>query len=513
MKKNVSQLKIGVILSYVNLIIGNLIPLFYTPIMLSILGQSEYGLYKLSSSFTSYLSLISFGLGSAITRYLIKAREEEGKEAEQKVLGLFTRIFQLISIITFIAGIGLTFCVELFYGNSLTQDELNTMRILVFLISCNTSLSFLMTPQVSVVTSHEKFVFLQLMNIATTCIIPVANLAALFLGFASIGMTVSSLAINIVVRFCYYIYMRKALKLKADYKNPPKHLIKEILMFSFWIFVANVVGQLYNATDAVMIGMIPALATIGVAVYNVGGVFNVIVSSAAQGISTLLMPKVNKMVFNKADNEELTSLAIRTGRLQGYIIVLIVTGFIAFGQPFISWYAGSEYADSYWVAILMMIPNTIPLIQSVCLSIIVAENKHRFRSIVYLGIAISNVIGTWFLMQVMGVIGAALMTGISLVIGQGFVMNWYYWKKIKLNIPRFWKENLKVFIFPAIMCTLVLLSSSFIDYYKIPILLTGIVIYTIIYVVVNWLFVMNNYEKDIFRKPVQRVLNKFKRKS
>ena len=50
-------------------------------------------------------------------------------------------------------------------------------------------------------------------------------------------------------------------------KNLPTNKMKEILGFSFWIFVANVVGQLYNATDTVMIGMVPALATTGVAVY------------------------------------------------------------------------------------------------------------------------------------------------------------------------------------------------------------------------------------------------------
>ena len=62
----------------------------------------------------------------------------------------------------------------------------------------------------------------------------------------------------------------------------------------------------------------------------------------------------------------------------------------------------------------------IPLIQSVCLNVIMAQNKHKFRSLVHLAVAIGNVIGTWFLMQVMGVVGAALMTGITLVIGHGF---------------------------------------------------------------------------------------------
>ena len=70
--------------------------------------------------------------------------------------------------------------------------------------------------------------------------------------------------------------------------------------------------------------------------------------------------------------------------------------------------------EAYWIAILMMIPNMIPLVQSVCLNVIVAQNRHQFRSLVYLGIAIVNVVGTWFLMQYMGIIGAAFMTGIPL---------------------------------------------------------------------------------------------------
>ena len=41
--ENRSQLKSGVILSYINLAIGTIIPFVYTPIMLRILGQSEYG--------------------------------------------------------------------------------------------------------------------------------------------------------------------------------------------------------------------------------------------------------------------------------------------------------------------------------------------------------------------------------------------------------------------------------------------------------------------------------------
>lgn len=505
MKREQNQLKIGVILNYINMGVGNIIPIFYTPIMLNLLGQSEYGLYKLSSSVTSYLSLISMGIGSAVTRYLIKANTEEGKDAEEKMLGLFMVIFQVIAILSFIVGVLLTFNLDIWYAHSLNDSELYRMKILVFLMVCNMALSFSLSPYVSIVNTHEKFIFLQCMNIVTTCIGPIMNIVVLYLGFASIGMTTSTLVISILTRFVYLYYVKRVLLIKANYKNMPMHLLKEILIFSFWIFVANVVSQLYNATDTVMIGATPELGTVGVAIYNVGGTFNNIVFSLTTGISSLLGPKTNKMVFSGASNEELTELAIKVGRLQGYVIALIVTGFIAFGRPFISLYAGNEYKDAYWVAILMMVPNMIPLVQSICLNVIVAQNKHKFRSLVYLGIAITNVIGTWFMMHIWGVIGAALMTGIAVVIGQGIIMNWYYWKKTGLNMLLFWKNVGKIYIIPSIMCIVVLIISYKVNFYKISYLCFGIVVYTGIYCLLNWRFVFSIYEKNLIKEPINKI--------
>ena len=84
MKQKKSQLKIGIVLSYINMGLGNLIPIFYTPIMLSLLGQSEYGLYKLASSVTSYLSLISMALVPPLPGILSKPEKRRVKRLKKK---------------------------------------------------------------------------------------------------------------------------------------------------------------------------------------------------------------------------------------------------------------------------------------------------------------------------------------------------------------------------------------------------------------------------------------------
>ena len=158
-KVSTNQVRIGAVLSYINMAIGSLIPMFYTPVMLELLRKSEYGLFKLSSSITSYLSLISFGIGSAIVRYYTKYIADGDKEGEQNIYGLFNIFYIIISVIALIVGIVISFNLNLVYENSLRLDDLPKMQLLVILLTITTVINFLCTPQNSVVTAHEKFLF------------------------------------------------------------------------------------------------------------------------------------------------------------------------------------------------------------------------------------------------------------------------------------------------------------------------------------------------------------------
>lgn len=504
MRQEKSQLKIGVILSYINLAIGNLIPFFYTPIMLELLGQSEYGLYKIACSTTSYLSLMAFGIGSAVSRFIIKARTQEGKESEQRMFGLFNLLFQAIALLTLIAGGLITWKLDLLYGASLTAAELSRMRVLVGLMVINTAVSFSATSYNAVVSSHERFLFIHGINVISTIGTPVMNLVILFMGYRSVGMAVVSLALNVVVRLVYMAYVRRALDIRPKYRNMPTGALREIFAFSFWVFVSNIVGQIYSATDTVIIGTIPRLATIGAAVYSIGNTFTSIMFSLSQIMPGFFTPKVNQMVFSGCTDADLTDLTIRVGRLQGYLVALVCSGFIAFGKPFIERYVGPGYEESYWVAVFVMIPNCIPLVQSVAHSILQAKNMHQFRSKVYLGIALLNIAGTLLLVRKYGVVGAAIPTGISYFIGHGIIINWYYWKRVGLDIPRFWKSIIPIFMIAAVICMITLLLSHWIDFDSWFRLLAGILGYTAVYAICIWQFALNKAERT-------KLINTFKK--
>ena len=127
-----NQLKTGVILSYITLFLSTVIPLIYTPIMLRILGQSEYGLYSLAQSVVGYLSLLNFGIGTAIIKYVTKYRVEGKKEEVERVFGLFLFIYLIFGVLVLSCGAVLVVVCPRFYSSTLSADEISRVQIYYF---------------------------------------------------------------------------------------------------------------------------------------------------------------------------------------------------------------------------------------------------------------------------------------------------------------------------------------------------------------------------------------------
>lgn len=504
MKKN--ELKSGVILSYVNLGLGTIIPFIYTPIMLRMLGQAEYGLFSLASSAVSYLSLLSFGFGSTIIRYISKYRAEKDKASEERAYGFFLALYCGLAVLVLICGTIIAFNIEPIFQRGLSRQELAQMKILVLIMTFNSALSFPNSVVSSMVTAHEKYVFRKLVDMFATVVAPLANLIALYLGYASVGMAMAATVVQFAMLPLNTIYCSKKLQIKPVLAKLPHTLIKEMLGFSAFVFIGSIVDMLFWATDKIILGMLSG--SVAVAIYNVGGTFNNMVMNLSTSISGVLTPRITGMVIKDASKEELTALFVRVGRLQFIIIALIVCGFTVFGQSFIMLWAGGGYADAYWVAILTMFPLCVPLIQNTGLTIITAQNKHQFRSIVYLIIAIINVISTYLTVPYYGLLGAAACSCISYILGQGLVMNTYYYRVTGLDIPLFWKNIVKMAVIPVAMTIvgLFIINKVIIDDWYV--FLAGVLIFTAIYAILMYSISFNEYEKEIFRNPLLKVMRK-----
>ena len=500
-----NQLKTGALISYLNLIIGNIIPFIYTPIMLRVLGQAEYGLYGIAQSIMGYIGLLNFGIGGTIVRYLAKYRAEGNKNQEERVAGLFVKIYSVIGCLILIAGFTFAANIQI-YSRSLSSSEVETLRVLVILMTINTAVFLPFSVFSSVVLAHERYIFSKLVGMLSGIVSPLLNLTLLYCGFGSVGLVVSSTILNFATYGIYTVYAVNKLHIRPNFQKSESGLLREILKFSSFVFLASMVDILYWSTDKLIIGW--AIGSVATAVYNIGASFNSYVTSLSAAISGLLIPRLTRMAVKDAPKEQFTEIFIRVGRLQFIIISFIVSAFVAFGRQFLALWAGPGYEDSYYVALLTMIPVTIPLIQNTGINILYALNKHKFRSIVYTCIAVLNVGLTFWWVESYGIIGAAMATCLAYVLGNILIINWYYYKRIGLNIPLFWKNILKMCPVMVVMGTVWWFILNNITVKNWLVFFSLATVYTVIYFLLAYRFMMNKYERDSIIVPVKKALRK-----
>ena len=94
--------KIGVIISYLTLLVSSLLSILLTPVMLKNLGDVEYGLYQTITSFIGVLTVLDLGSGVATTRYVAKYNLQQDKDGCNNYLAMSMIINVIISAIVFL---------------------------------------------------------------------------------------------------------------------------------------------------------------------------------------------------------------------------------------------------------------------------------------------------------------------------------------------------------------------------------------------------------------------------
>ena len=492
---NSKQRKIGAVLSYFSITVNTVIQLLYTPLLVRMLGQSDYGLFSLVSSIIGYLTVLDLGFGNAIIVYTAKYRTQERYDELRKLHGMFKVVFYIIGIFSGLLGLVLYFNVDSFFAKSMTDVEVQKMRIMMLILTFNLVVTFSFSLYNSIISAYEKFIYQKALAILNSVLKPMLMIPLLFLGYKSIALCVVITLVNIIVLLSNYIFCRYSLKLEIKYQGFNFKLFKKIFSYSIWIFLAVIVDKVNWSVDNFILGAVSGTAA--VSIYSIASTLNQLFINLSTAISSVLLPKMSKLVANNVSSEQLTDEMIKVGRIQNYVIFLMCSGLILFGKQFITLWVGDGFEESYYVALLLIVPVCFPLIQNIGLSIMQAMNRFKFRSISNSIMAAFNVIISVILAKKMGATGAAIGSSIALILCNIFIINIYYYKVLKLNVIRFWKNIFKQvipFIIP-IMFIILVMKFIVLDSW-IGFLFYGS-LYTLVYILVAYLFSMNDYERRI----------------
>lgn len=505
----VNQLKAGVVLNYVVIILNTVVGLLYTPYMLRMMGQSEYGLYSLVASVIAYLTVLDLGFGNAIVRYTAKFRAEKKTEEQYEMFGMFFLLYLVIGIIAFGIGLGLYFNVGTLFGDTMTAVELGRARIMMLLLVANLAFTFPMSIWGSIIQAYEDFVFQKSLNIFRIILNTAVMICLLHFGYKAVAMVVVQTIFNVLTLVVNFIYCRRKLNIHIYFRFKHFHwgFLKEVAIYSFWIFLNAIMDRVYWSTGQFVLGAM--VGTAAVAVFAIAIQLEGMYMQFSTAISSVFLPKVTAMVATNRSRKEISDLFIRTGRIQYIVLAYILSGFIIFGRQFIELWAGADYSDAYIISLLFFIPLTVPLIQNLGITILQARNEMKFRSVLYIIIALVSLAMQIVLTRFFGGIGCAMGVSGALVVGQILIMNVYYRRRQDLDIKTFWKEISKMSIIPIVLIfSSMLVIRHFFALDSWGKLILGIAAFSLVYIPLFFRFSMTDDERNLFISMFHKIFDK-----
>lgn len=496
------QRKEGVLLAYLGIALNTLIQLLYTPVMLRLLGQSEYGVYQIATSTVGYLGLLNFGFHGAYVHFYAKYKSAGEEKEIARLNGLFLVVMCFLGGVCLAAGFSLTHYLSVFFGEKLLAEEISLASVLIKVLVVNMSLTFPLGLFDCFMVARERFRMQKMVYLIKTVCNPFLTLPLLLMGYGSEGIVLVTMGLTVLTGLLQAWYCIGKLNLRFSFVQIRFGMLREIWVFCAFIFLNQIVDQVNWSVDKVLIGSM--IGSGAVAVYAVAGLLNGIYMQFSTAISNVFLPKVNVMAAEGAPSAQFTDLFTKVGRIQLMVLGLVLSGYVFFGQSFLDFYVGEGYEGAYAIGLCLLVPVTIPLIQNLGIEIQRAKNRHKFRSILYLCASIVNVGISIPLIRCFGGTGAAMGTMISLVVCNILIMNAYYHRVIGLDMWYFWREICR--LVPAFCIPLLvgIVIKWFFPLDSILFFLIGVGVYTLLYAGSIYFLGMNMEEKELIDRMLRR---------
>lgn len=506
-KRQINQIRVGAILSYVSMGLSTAISLVYTPVMIQRLGDSEYGIYQAVLPIISYLNLLNLGMNSAYIRYYSRAKVKNDRSMMAKLNGMFLLTFTALGLICLAVGFILSFHGSVIFGANTTPEEVALGEKLLRIMTVNSAVFLPLSVFNSHITLHERYLFQKIVAMGKQVLNPLLMIPLLLLGYRSVTLTVVTLAFTLATGVIDVYYCFARLGMRFSFRRYDFGLMRRMFGFTVYVFIGIVVDNFNWSIDRLL--LLWFHGTTAVTVYTVAAQLNVYYQSFSAAVSNVLIPRVHRLVAQRAPMRNLDNLFIKAARLQFMLLSGIFLGFVAVGRTFVVlWGGDAKFAVDYYTTLLLFFATIWQNVQLVGYEILRAKNMHKFNALCGASIAVFNALISIPLCIAWQGLGAAVGTMIACFLGGVLLMNWYFHRRVGLDIPRFWRrifQLLPSMALPLVAAVAISLLAPVRGY--LGVVLWGVV-FMAVYLPSLWLFGMNRYERGLVTGPLRRLLRR-----
>ena len=446
--KSKKNMAIGTIIGYLAILVSVAHGLILTPMIITSVGVNDYGLYGIATTLAA-LFLMDFGLNTTAETYLAKLRASGNKDKVQRFLATIFRIYLLLSLLFIAAITALYFLAPIIYRSSYTPEEIDILKILIIIVGGYSLVSFPTNTFSSVITTYEKFGWNKFADLVQKLIYMGLTIACIKLNWGIIGITAVNAGSGVVAIIMRFFYMRFYLGIKLDVRlkmDADKKEIKSILLFSAWGLIIAVLTRLvFNITPSILgavsssdqVSMFMLVNTIEGYVYMFGAM-----------TGTFFMAKVARLESTGTPEErrnKLQALAGKIGKLQFFVIALIIFGFATVGHEFITFWLKDtlvdypEFINISWCILAICAYELVRIPELPIYNAMLTEGHIKPLAINTIIKATVNIGLSFVLSSYYGAVGACAAIAAARIIDVT-LNNFMYKKYLGISIVKFFKD-------------------------------------------------------------------------
>jgi O-antigen/teichoic acid export membrane protein len=442
--KKLGQVRASAVISYLTVVFTAAAGLIYTPWMVASVGRADYGLYTLAMSLVS-LFLLDFGIGQAVSKFLSEYRAKQQGDRVNDFLGVAYRIYLVIAAACAIVLIVAFFLLDRIYAQ-LGPAQMSTFRVLYLIVASYSVLAFPFAPLDGILLSSERLIALRLCTLLQKVLTVLLIVCALLLGWGVLGLVTANAAASLVFVVTKLLIVRRTTTVRANFIHADWGLARRIFSFSGWVAASQVaLGFVFNVAPSILaiVSGAPEIAVFGIANALESYVF-----SAADALNGLFLPRVSRIVAGEDPTDGILDLMVTVGRIQTYIIGLIVIGFACVGRDFVVAWMGASFTPVYFGALLLMIPCLIELPQQIASTTVLATNNVKAQARVYGIMAVLNIVLMFVLARLFGAVGACAAIAVSYLV-RTLGMNVVYSAQLGIDVFAFFRRTYGSWLMPA----------------------------------------------------------------
>ena len=414
-------------------VVSYLFPIFLIPIIISKIGQTEFGIYAIAYGFIGAFTLFDFGVSTSFVKFISEyyyKNDYDGLNSTINIGALFYLCFTSL-----FWALGFLFSDIIIHYINIPPEAIEKGRfalyisLLIFFVATNSNIF------VSVLISLQKMYVNSFLSIIIGAINFVSIIVVLLMGYGIYGLLLCQLFTVILGTTLNIILAKKYLpEMSFGIKYLKLSFLKKMTSFGAQMQVSKLAGFFSEKYDEFLLGVFSLLNNVTF--------FNI--SSRIVRFSTLVpmqfivqVAPVAAELNSRSDVEKLKMLFRDTIKYLTFVSIPISVFIFIFAKEIIFTWMGSGYeVSSYLLRILMigMIVNMI--ISSPGNSILPNIGVPKYQ--MYEGILhlCFNVVISYLLIKNFGLVGAAYGNMIATVVSSVyvFIMSVRYFKNKYLDV-------------------------------------------------------------------------------